>query len=116
MIEKMAEAGELTDDQGQKLTDLTKLSFSHDLSEDFQTLIDKLDEFIDKISGPGGLGDSLKNLPQPVQLRYQTVLATVEAEIGNLDAAIVACHEALRLAEASGRAWRKAVVISAAFW
>jgi hypothetical protein len=65
MIEKMAEAGELTDDQGQKLTDLTKLSFSHDLSEDFQTLIDKLDEFIDKISGPGGLGDSLKNLPQP---------------------------------------------------
>lgn len=65
MIEKMAEAGELTDDQGQKLTDLTKLSFSHDLSEDFQTLIDKLDQFIDKITGPGGLGDALTNLPQP---------------------------------------------------
>jgi hypothetical protein len=65
MIEKMAEAGELTDDQGDKLTDLTKLSFSHDLSEDFQTLIDKLNEFIDKITGPGGLSDALTNLPQP---------------------------------------------------
>jgi hypothetical protein len=65
MIEKMIEASELTDGQGEKLTDLTKLSFSHDLSEDFQALIDKLDELIDHINGPGGLAASLANLPQP---------------------------------------------------
>jgi hypothetical protein len=65
MIEALERAGELTDDNGEKLTDLTKLTFGKDLSEDFQTLIDKLDEFIDHINGPGGLAASLVNLPQP---------------------------------------------------
>lgn len=65
LLQAMIDAGELTDENGEKLTDLTKLTFARDLQADFQTLIDKLDELISRISGPGGLAESLGNLPSP---------------------------------------------------
>jgi hypothetical protein len=65
MIEALQRAGELTDDNGDKLTDLTKLTFGVDVSAQWQTIIDKLGTLIDRISGPGGLGDAINGIPQP---------------------------------------------------
>lgn len=62
MIEKMIKAGLLTDDTGEKLTDLSKLTFAADLSKMFEDLMTKLDELIVKITtGVGGALDGLGN-------------------------------------------------------
>lgn len=53
MIEEWVKAGRLTDENGVKLTDLTKLSFAEDLATMFETLIGKLDKLIEKLTGGG---------------------------------------------------------------
>lgn len=65
MIEALARAGELTDENGDKLTDLTKLTFGKDVSEQFQTVIDKIGLLIDRLSGPNGLYTVINGIPQP---------------------------------------------------
>lgn len=60
MIQAWIDQGRLVDAAGEKLTDLSKLTFAADLSEMFETLMTKLDELIDKISG--GVGGALDNL------------------------------------------------------
>ena len=54
IIEKMIEAGMLTDEFGKALTDTSRLKFAVDLNSMFEALIKKLDELIDKIGGVGG--------------------------------------------------------------
>jgi len=53
IIEQMAKAGLLTDGFGNKLTDASQLDFETPLSEQFDTLISKLQELIDKFSKVG---------------------------------------------------------------
>lgn len=65
MLTAMAAAGALTDATGEKLTDLSGLNFAADLSKDFQLLIDKLDAFIDRLTGPTGVAAALNGLPSP---------------------------------------------------
>jgi hypothetical protein len=60
MLEAFVNAGKLTDDTGEKLTDLSKLHFAADLSEMFEGLMAKLDDLIDKITD--GVGGALTNL------------------------------------------------------
>lgn len=63
IIQKMIDAGQLTDEFGEALTDTTKLKFAVDLNKMFQTLIEKLDTLIDKITnGVGGALNGLGNM------------------------------------------------------
>ncbi|MDI4634591.1 GGDEF domain-containing protein [Pelomonas sp. V22] len=51
-------------------------------------------------------------LPLLLQLRYQQLRSFAESDAGNLDAASVAIDQAMKLAERSGQAWRKALVLA----
>lgn len=51
VIEAMMKAGRLTDDTGAALEDLGKLTFAKELSDMFETLLEKLDAFFDRLSG-----------------------------------------------------------------
>lgn len=79
IIEKMIEAGKLTDEEGNKLTGLGQLDFATPIEARFSKLIDKISELIDKLAGPSNsataatqqLADDLINLPDPtVDIRF----------------------------------------------
>ncbi len=57
MLEQLLEMGLLTDENGEKLKDLSRIQFSRTLQESIQNLIDKLDAFIARLVGgvPGAL-------------------------------------------------------------
>ncbi|MDM4767148.1 diguanylate cyclase [Pelomonas sp. SE-A7] len=55
---------------------------------------------------------AVASLPPALELRYQQTRSFVEGDAGNLDASIVAVDRALKLAEASGEGWRKALVLA----
>ena len=71
VIDQMIKAGELTDLEGEKLTDLSQLDFSTPMEKRFSALIQKIDDLITKLAGPSGsataavgkLGNDIKNLP-----------------------------------------------------
>jgi len=52
IVEKMIEAGKLTDENGNKFTDLSQVQFALPITEKFDALLTKLDELIDRIAGP----------------------------------------------------------------
>jgi len=56
--------------------------------------------------------EGLANLPMILQLRYQQLRSFAESDAGNLDASVVAVDQALKLADRSGQAWRKALVLA----
>ncbi len=55
MLEAMAKAGKLTDENGDKLDDLSRINFAPDIEKDF-------DDLIKKLTGPDGLIDSINKL------------------------------------------------------
>ena len=59
IIDAMDKAGELTDDNGEKLEGLGDLKYTEPLISDTDKLIAKLDELIEKITGNGGVVDAL---------------------------------------------------------
>jgi hypothetical protein len=63
ILEAMIAAGLLTDETGQKMTDLSKLTFAADLTKMFEQLMTKLGELIDKI---GGVSSAVENIPTNV--------------------------------------------------
>ena len=73
IIEKMIEAGRLTDEEGNKLTELGQLDFATPIEQRFSALITKIDQLIDKLAGPTNsataatrqLTTDLNNLPDP---------------------------------------------------
>jgi hypothetical protein len=75
IIQKMIEAGMLTDNLGEKLTDTSKLHFAADLTGMFETLIDKLDEFIEKLANEtvGALTDVGKVKIPPIKIPTEVV-------------------------------------------
>ena len=58
LAEQMIAAGLLVDANGEKLTDLGKLTFALDLTKAFDALILKLDELIDKLVGKSGVSEA----------------------------------------------------------
>ena len=73
IVEKMIEAGRLTDEEGNKLTALGQLDFATPIEKRFSALITKIDQLIDKLAGPSNsataatrqLTTDLHNLPDP---------------------------------------------------
>lgn len=58
MLQKFLEAGQLTDQNGNKLMDLSQIHFAEPLEDAVQKLIDKMTELVNTIQGAGGaLGD-----------------------------------------------------------
>ncbi len=66
ILQKMIDMGLLTDDAGEKLTDLTTLHFEKPLTDAIDGLIGKMDQLIDKISS--GLGGAIRNIPSDLGL------------------------------------------------
>ena len=66
IIESLVEQGELTDENGNLLTDVSRLDFASPIVEKFDTLIDKLTELIDQISGRGGVTEAIEAIPRDV--------------------------------------------------
>ena len=56
--------------------------------------------------------DGVAALPLLLQLRYQQLRSFAESDAGNLDASILAVDQALKLADRSGQAWRKSLVLA----
>ena len=59
IIASLMEQGRLTDANGDKLTDLSSLTFAEPLAAKFDTLITKLTELIETITGRGGITEAL---------------------------------------------------------
>jgi hypothetical protein len=64
-IDKLADAGQLLDVNGHKITDTSALKFGGDLQTSLQTLIDKIGILIDKLSN--GVPDALAKIPTTVK-------------------------------------------------
>lgn len=65
LVEKLFEAGELTDENGNKLEDLSKINFAAPIISDVDRLIEKMDELIDRIAGVGSGLDGLPDVDLP---------------------------------------------------
>jgi hypothetical protein len=63
LITAMFDAGVLVDENGKKLEDLGRVNFAPDILSDFDLLILKIDELIDKLTD--GLYPALSNIPSP---------------------------------------------------
>jgi hypothetical protein len=66
VIEKMIEMGTLTDENGNKLTDISKLNFSETLSKSVERIIDALDRLIATLNG--GVTNAIEKLPKSVEI------------------------------------------------
>jgi polyhydroxyalkanoate synthesis regulator phasin len=51
VLQTMVDQGLLTDDNGEKLKDLSKIKFSESMTDGFKKIVDKLDELIDRLAG-----------------------------------------------------------------
>ena len=65
-IKRMIELGLLTDESGEKLTDIGKLTFAETLDAKFTTLIDTIQKLTDAISR--GLGTAIANIPKDIEI------------------------------------------------
>ncbi len=69
-LQAMVDMGTLTDDSGQAMTDLSKLTFSETLDKKFSSLIDTINKLTDAISR--GLGTAIANIPdKTVHIGFQ---------------------------------------------
>ena len=75
ILESLIAQGRLTDEDGTKLEDLSRIDFAAPLAEKFDTLIEKLTALIDKIAGRGGVTEAIEGIPREVEvgvdLRYR---------------------------------------------
>lgn len=79
MLQAFVDAGELVDENGDKLTDLSRFNFAKPMEEMVDALILKLDELIEAIVGPQGVKGALGDLSRTkvdeirVPYRYEAV-------------------------------------------
>lgn len=62
-IEELARSGNLVDENGNKITDLSGIKFSDPIVTEFQKIVNKIQELIDKLGKP--LEAAIKNIPKP---------------------------------------------------
>jgi hypothetical protein len=63
VLQQMIDMGDAVDANGNKITDLSQVSFSQSLDEQFKTLIDHIDDLITTLTQ--GLNPALLNIPSP---------------------------------------------------
>jgi len=69
-IEQLLKTGQLTDENGDKITDISKLTFAPPIVSEFDKIIAKLQELIDKIGGTiGRIGDIPRNVDVDINYR-----------------------------------------------
>jgi hypothetical protein len=76
VLQSMVDLGDLTDENGDKLTDLSKLTFSETLDAKFSSLIDTINKLTDAISR--GLGTAINNLPTRKQIDIVTIYSDID--------------------------------------
>jgi len=62
-IEQLEKTGQLTDENGNKLDDLSALKFADPIKTQFDILIDAIQKLVDKITGAGGLNAAIVGIP-----------------------------------------------------
>ncbi len=90
VLQSMVDLGDLTDENGDKLTDLSKLTFSETLDAKFSTLIDTINKLADAISR--GLGTAINNLPTRKEIEIVTVYSDIDNRTGGGGDTAYAAH------------------------
>lgn len=62
-VDQLEKTGQLTDENGNKLTDLSGLKFGDPIVTEFQKIVNKLQELIDKITSPAGVTAAINGIP-----------------------------------------------------
>lgn len=62
-VDQLEKTGQLTDENGDKLTDLGGLKFADPIKTQFDILIQSIKDLVDKISGAGGLNAAINGIP-----------------------------------------------------
>jgi hypothetical protein len=75
-VDQLEKTGQLTDENGNQLTDISKIKFSAPIETQFQLLIDKISKLIDTITGPSGLNAAINSVPNK-----QTEIVTVHTDV-----------------------------------
>lgn len=70
LLEAMQEQGQLTDENGEKLKDLSGIKFAKPLTESMGELVDKIAELIAKLAGEDGLMGSIGKLPREIDIDF----------------------------------------------
>ncbi len=71
VLQSFIDAGAFVDAAGEKMTDLSGLTFTETLDKKFSTLIDTINKLTDAISR--GLGTAIQNIPQPSPIHVPIV-------------------------------------------
>lgn len=67
-VDQLELTGQLTDANGDKITDLSGLKFADPIVTQFQQIVNKLQELIDKISGSSGVTSAIDKIPKDVSV------------------------------------------------
>lgn len=68
MLEQMIALGLLTDESGEKLTDLSRLTWAESLRASTDRIVEAIERLIGTIRGP--LGDAINSVPREVPIRF----------------------------------------------
>lgn len=104
-LEQMVKAGLLTDEQGNKLEDLSRINFAEPLTKKLDDLIVKIGELIESITG--GLGGALDKLSRrrvevPIGFRVEAAPIPIDADIPALASGGIVRRPTLALVGESG--------------
>jgi hypothetical protein len=66
IVESLIEQGGLTDENGEKLLSLDDVNFAEPIAEKFGTVIDKISDLIDALTGKGGATDAVGSLASSI--------------------------------------------------
>ena len=93
MIEKMIEQGRLTDQNGEKLTDISQLQFAAPLTSGFDLLADKIQMLIIALGGPSGLSKAVEEMVTSAGLKitdlsgeWAAMATDMKASFGSFEA------------------------------
>ena len=93
MIEKMIEQRRLTDQNGEKLTDMSQLQFAAPLTSGFDLLADKIQMLIIALGGPSGLSKAVEEMVASAGLQttelageWAAMTTDMKAQFGSFEA------------------------------
>jgi len=85
IMKAMIAQGLLTDENGQKLTDMSQLNFAEPIEKKFAALITKIDELITRLIGPDGVTDAVGEVTEGVNDIPDSVTVDIGFDVGSYD-------------------------------